>query len=338
MPVNKLALLRYKVIDQCLQNRFRKWSLEDLIDKVSEALYEYEGIKSGVSKRTIQLDIQNMRSDKLGYNAPIVVVERKFYTYEDKDFTLAKANVSNQDLEKLKEVVTMLKQFKGFGYFEDLSAMIGKLEDKILKQSQSKDTYIDFEKNELLKGLEWIDPILLAVKNKQVLELEYKSFKAKKANIIVVFPYLLKEYRNRWFLLGGRQENTKANLFALDRIQGVRKIDSVYFREAEFGVAQFFEDVIGVTKNVGQKPIKIILQVAPSNAPYVITKPLHHSQEILKKHEDGSIILSIEVIPNYELEREILGFGESIEILGPKSLKNRIVNRLQLAAKNYQQT
>lgn len=81
MSINKLALIRYKTIDECLKNRFRNWTLDDLIDKVSDALYEYEGIDSGISKRTIQLDIQNMRSEKLGYNAPIIVVDRKFYTY-----------------------------------------------------------------------------------------------------------------------------------------------------------------------------------------------------------------------------------------------------------------
>jgi len=72
MSLNKLALIRYKTIDYCLRNRARKWTLENLIEKVSEALYEYEGIRGGVSKRTIQLDLQTMRSDKLGYNAPIV--------------------------------------------------------------------------------------------------------------------------------------------------------------------------------------------------------------------------------------------------------------------------
>ena len=55
MPINKLALVRYKVIDKCLQNRRRKWTLDDLVEACSNALYEYEGIKKGVSKRTIQL-------------------------------------------------------------------------------------------------------------------------------------------------------------------------------------------------------------------------------------------------------------------------------------------
>ena len=78
MALNKNALIRYKTIDKCLQNRFRDWTLNDLIDACSNALYEYEGRDVNVSKRSIQLDIQLMRSDKLGYNAPIVVYSKKY--------------------------------------------------------------------------------------------------------------------------------------------------------------------------------------------------------------------------------------------------------------------
>ena len=84
MPVSKNALIRYKTIDRCLRNRYRKWTLEDLIEECSNALYEYEGRDEGVSRRTIQMDIQMMRSDKLGYNAPIKVVDHKYYIYETK--------------------------------------------------------------------------------------------------------------------------------------------------------------------------------------------------------------------------------------------------------------
>lgn len=102
MAVNKLALIRYKTIDDCLKNRFRKWTLEDIIEKVSATLYELEGITTGVSKRTIQADIQLMRSDKLGYNAPIVVKDKRFYAYEDPAFSITKAPINNADVDKMK--------------------------------------------------------------------------------------------------------------------------------------------------------------------------------------------------------------------------------------------
>ena len=70
MPVSKNALIRYRTIDRCLRNHYRKWTLADLIDACSDALSEYEGRDENVSRRTVQADIQMMRSDKLGYNAP----------------------------------------------------------------------------------------------------------------------------------------------------------------------------------------------------------------------------------------------------------------------------
>ena len=69
MPANTNALLRYKTIDNCLRNRQRRWTLQDLVDACSDALYDFEGIRKGISTRSVQLDIQMMRSDKLGYNA-----------------------------------------------------------------------------------------------------------------------------------------------------------------------------------------------------------------------------------------------------------------------------
>ena len=79
MPANKNALIRYKTIDNCLRNRYRRWTLGDLVEACSDALYDMEGITKGVCARTVQMDIQIMRSDKLGYNAPIEVYDRIYY-------------------------------------------------------------------------------------------------------------------------------------------------------------------------------------------------------------------------------------------------------------------
>ena len=96
MASNKNALIRYKTIDQCLRNTGRRWTLNDLIDACSDALYEYEGKDVYVSKRTVQLDIQQMRSDKLGYNAPIEVYERKYYRYAQEDFSIMNIPVTDK--------------------------------------------------------------------------------------------------------------------------------------------------------------------------------------------------------------------------------------------------
>ncbi len=334
MPINKSALIRYKTIDQCLQNRFRKWTLEDLVEACSEALYEYEGVTRGISRRAIQLDIQNMRSEKLGYNAPIVVTDKKYYSYEDKNYSITNSPLTQQDLGTLNEVLDVLKQFKGFGYFQELNGMVTKLEDKLYKQQHKGKSYIDFEKNELLRGLEHIDALHKSIIGRKTLDLVYQSFRARQPQQFIFYPYLLKEYRNRWFLLGARKKGNATMILALDRIESFKEDASEKYRKPEIDVADYFNDVIGVSKVPGQKPVLVVMKIVKEHAPYIITKPLHPSQKIVKQGHDGTIF-SIEVIWNFELEREILGFGEQLKVLSPKRLAGKITARMKQSLELY---
>lgn len=326
MATNKSALIRYKTIDQCLQNKFRKWTLEDLIEKVSEALYEFEGITTGVSKRTIQGDIQFMRSDKLGYNAPIIVTDRKFYTYEDSDYSITQSPIKEEDVDKMKEIVSLLKQFNGFHYFDEMSDLIAKLENNIYKSSRKTPNYIQFEDNKQLKGINHLNGLYQAILQRTPLLIEYKSFKANEAKKDIYHPYLLKEYRNRWFLICRNNKGKILITLALDRIEAFYQLDSKLFKANEtINFDTYYNECIGVTRTEKDRPQKVILKFNTLHAPYVKTKPLHHSQQTLKDDDTG-LTIRIDVIPNFELEREILGFGENVEILAPKTLK-RIVDK-----------
>ncbi|HEY4288159.1 MAG TPA: WYL domain-containing protein [Puia sp.] len=338
MSINKLALIRYKTIDDCLKNRRRKWTLEDLIEKVSEVLYNNEGISGGVSKRTIQADIQLMRSDKLGYNAPIVIVDRKYYRYQDANFSIANAPINNADMEKMKEIVSVLKQMNGFSYFEEMSDMIARLENNLYKSTHQSKNYIQFESNIKLKGLEHINPLYQAILRKTTLSISYKSFKASASREGIYYPYLLKEYRNRWFLITRAPKGKILLTMALDRIVGFREMPEEKFVEHEgIDFDRYFEDVLGVTKSEKDRAYKVVLQINKDHAPYVMTKPIHQSQQILKEDESG-IIIQIDVVLNFELERELIGFGETIKVLAPRMLKSRIHRRLQAALGLYNET
>lgn len=334
MPANRNALLRYKTIDKCLRNRYRKWTLEDLIEACSEVLYDYEGIDKGVSRRTVQMDIQLMRSDKLGYHAPIVVVDKKYYTYEDPEYSITNIPLTDQDLTKLSEAVDVLKQFKGFTYFQELSGMVQKLEDKVHVSKTRSRPVIDLEKNEDLKGLQFIDPIYQSIIRKKCIELVYQSFRAKKPARFLFHPALLKEYRNRWFVLGKKGVSKGYLLLALDRIEDLEQSAESAMSFDDEEITHFFEEVVGVTVNSGERAQLVRLYVDDRNAPYVLTKPIHQSQKLLEQNEKG-IIISINVQLNFELERELLGFGDSIRVISPESLKTRIKKRLCGAVMQY---
>lgn len=335
MPVNRNALIRYKTIDTCLRNKYRQWALEDLIDACSDALYEYEGIDKGISKRTVQMDIQMMRSEKLGYNAPIVVYDNKYYKYEEEDYSITNTPLSEQDLKTMSEAVEVLRQFKGFSYFSDMGDIVSRLEDHVTSAKQKTIPVIDFEKNESLKGLDYLDIIYHAIVNKQVLNLKYRSFKARSANTFLFYPYLLKEYRNRWFVFGRRKGNL-INL-ALDRIHNIEIVEKEKFVENDlFDPQTFFEDLVGVTKNIGMKTETVRFWVNKENAPYVQTKPFHKSQKVVEELEDGSKIFEINVVINQELQREFFGYADTIKIHSPQSLVDFMGWKFRLAKERYQ--
>lgn len=336
MPVNRNALIRYRTIDSCLQNRRRKWTLDDLIEACSDAIYEYQGIMTGVSRRTIQADIEMMRSNKLGYEAPIIVVDKKYYTYEDKTYSITNIPLNNQDMQVLGEVSDLLKQFKGFSHFADLNEMVSKLEDKIYTQKTQSAPVIDFEKNDNLKGLEWIEVIRKAIVAKKTICITYQSFKAREASTFCFSGYLLKEYRNRWFVLGMQHKRNSHILnLALDRIQTVQEDEEPYRENKTINLATYYNDCIGVTKSPGQRDCEVVFWIDNDNAPYVITKPLHHTQKLLHDDVDGKIF-SIKVILNFELERELLGFGAKMRVLGPRILVKQMKAQLQKTLDRYE--
>lgn len=336
MALNKLALIRYKTIDDCLRNKMRKWTLAGLIEKVSEVLYEREGIENGVSKRTIQADIQLMRSDKLGYNAPIEVTNRKYYYYADPDYSITNAPITDTEVEKLKEIIELLKQFNGFQYLEDMSELITRLENNVHTSTHETRSYIQFEGNNRVRGLQHITPLYQYIRQQTAIQITYQSFKAKEAHQACYHPYLLKEYRNRWFLICSSQKGDQLLNLALDRILEIKPNPAVIFLPYE-GVDfdLYYQDLIGVTKSRTDRAHKVIFTVDGKNAPYLITKPLHSSQQILQQKPEQTTF-RIDVVLNFELEKEILGFGDQIEIRTPKVLRTRIQKRLQAAIKHYQ--
>ena len=334
MPANRNALIRYKTIDTCLKNRFRKWTLEDIIEKVSDILYEYEGMDKGISRRTIQADIQMMRSDKLGYFAPIVVLDKKYYTYEDPNYSITNIPISENDLSRMNEAVEVLKQFKGFSHFESLNEVVQKLEDHVYAVGQKKNPVIDFEKNENLRGLAFLDIIYQSIIQKKTLKMSYQSFSAREPNEFFFHVWWLKEFKNRWFAVGVRKDNGKISNLALDRIVSISLTDEVQYIENQDIISEeYYKNVIGVTVN-NLRPMALQIFVVKDHAPYVETKPLHHSQQLIERNDEG-IIIEIKVQHNYELEREILGFGEAMQVISPEGFRRKIKMRLMEAAEGY---
>lgn len=333
MPVNRNALLRYKTIDHCLSNHYRRWTLDDLIEACSDALYEYEGVRKGISRRTIQLDIQTMRSDRLGYNAPIVVLDNKYYTYEDPDYSIFHGPLTERDMSELSEAIGVLKQMSGFPSLLGMSDLVSRMEDQVSMAAGDREPLILMERNDLLKGLEYVPVLYDALKNRCTQEMSYQSFKAQRPSTFVFYPYVLKEFNNRWFVLGRKAKSRYLSILALDRIQGLRPLPGEpYEKPKDFDAEKYFSEMIGVSRNEGDTPQVVKFWASPMDSPYFITKPIHHTQEVIEQNEAGETLFSIKVIVNRELMRVLLGFGPGVKVVYPHSLASHIRKRHQDAA------
>lgn len=339
MPLNRATLIRISTIDKCLQNHYRRWTINDLIDACTDALAEFEGRSNPVSRRTFQNDLALMRSDRLGYNAPIVVRDNKYYEYEDPNYSITHLPLNDEGLDALNSALDILRQLQGFPQLASSIDTISKLNEQISRQTGTSVPAMDMEHVPGYKGAQFIGAIYDAVRKRQTLVIEYQSFKARQPQELVVYPYLLKEYRNRWFLICEKSTNRspQINIFALDRILSVRLDKGHPFRKCvDFDPEHFFDDTIGVTKSISDKARRVVIKIDRQQAPYVESKPFHKSQKVEQRFRDGSIQLSLKVVINNELERLILGYGGHAEVIAPPEFRARIAESVLKAAERYQ--
>ena len=145
----------------------------------------------------------------------------------------------------------------------------------------------------------------------------------------------MKEYRNRWFLLAKSRKDKNLYTLALDRIVEFYELaNEPFVDEQEINFDTYYNNAIGVTKSVKEREQRVVFRVNKKLAPYVVTKPIHATQKVLEVTDEGTLF-SIEVVHNFELERELLGFGEEIEVLAPRLVKKRIKTRLEKALEKY---
>ena len=338
MPANRNSILRYKTIDRMLRDG-RKATLEELIDACNDALYDCNGY-GGVSRRSVQNDIREMRySQALGYYAPIKVVDRKYYTYSDSSYTITQTPLTEEDLSQLSEAVGLVKQMSSFKGFDNLEDVVNRLEDYVSSIRTNKEPVILLEGNERLRGLEHITPLHDAIIDRRPVKIAYKTFKAHEPRSFCFSPYILKEFRNRWFIFGKRHDSNEFPVInlALDRIERIEDAprSEKYRKESTFHSKTYFRNIIGVSLGEDTPVEHVVFSVAADQVPYVRTKPLHESQKEVELCDDGSVLFSIDVAHNYELERDILGFGEGITVLEPASLVKKLHKRLEKMTENY---
>lgn len=334
MATNKNAILRYNTLDRCFSNLQRRYYFDDLIDAVNNALWEYDPKLDGIKVRQLRDDIRFMKSEE-GFRAPIVSIRdgrKAYYRYEKKDFSIHKLPLTQTEAEQIKRAVSILQRFEGVPEFEWVNEL-GPMLTTLFGLSQSSQKIMSFESNIDYSGYNKILPLFNAIENRRVLKIQYKPFN-KEEYSLTYHPYFLKQYNNRWFVLGLNEELNIPNWnLALDRIIKIKET-SVKYIPTDIEWEEHFFDIVGVTKPDGAEVQEVELAFSPEQANYIYTKPLHPSQ---RAHflENGELEVRLKLILNYELEMTLLAFGEKVRVINPISLKNKIAKRLGKAFEQY---
>ena len=186
-----------------------------------------------------------------------------------------------------------------------------------------------------MKGLEHLKILLRAVKEKRIISFSYYNFSTEKTKQYSLKPYLVREYQDRWYIVGIEKTSSDFRTFGIDRIETIEMSDKTFRITKDLNAAELFDDIVGVNYSNG-KTEKVVLSFTHLKGKYIKSLPMHKSQKIILDTEN-ELRVEPHVIPNYELIHKILMHGNEVKVLEPKWLVNDIKKELQETLENYRQ-
>ena len=296
--------------------------MDDLLELLEEKLGKT------FSKSTIQKDIKVMKEDEaLGFHAPIGYSRiHDGYYYTDENFTIASIPLNEEeDIGAIDFAATILEQFRGVAIFEQYVNAVEKIMEGV-NLSRALEGYeaasiVQFEKVPYQQGSEWLGEIIEAIKARKVLRIIYKRFDADEEKIHEIHPYLLKEYRNRWYVVGMHEQYGFIITLGLDRIIHLEETEIPFRFHLDFDPEAYFSYAFGISTGKGE-PQQIVLSFKPLQGQYIKSQPLHDTQEILVDNEE-ELQIQLTVIPSMELKMQILSYGENVKVLAPGISRKR---------------
>jgi predicted DNA-binding transcriptional regulator YafY len=301
------------------------------VDECSKAMREKLDIMDGVSKRTIQNDIANLEMPpyNIRLDEKLKSGRKRLFRYLNTDDTLHLFRMNDEERHKVQDAIRVLNDYEGEPLYDWARMFLMQVEGGMFDEDSS--SIVSFQSNPDLKGLSHFGKLLQAIISKRVLRMRYTPF-GKDTITVKIHPYHLKQYNDRWYLIGFVEGYHTYGHYPLDRIEDFEEI-AVKYQEPEEDFEGYFDDVVGVTVPEGDSQ-DIIIKVYKESMGFFTTKPLHLSQRVIEKSNDYMII-TINVKTNYELDSKILSFGPSVEILSPESYRTHISDKIRAMNENY---
>ncbi len=337
MAKNIQAHIRYKAINKCLTRINKRWTWKAIAKECGNALRARQTDARNPSRRTLFYDFDNMRSGDLGYHAPIVCVDRKYYIYEDPNFNIEKIPLSPKDFADLYELLRLMKSHQRIPLTDELSTIINQLSKAAKNKFNSNDNrlLVAFDQIPDAPGHQWMHSLYQMIQKKATIWVSYQSFTKKKPKRLTISPYLLKEYNKRWFLIGYNHKTKEVYTLPLDRILDLdADLLTTFYLYPPFHPQNWYKNIVGVTREQGKEAVLIRIKASPLRAAYLNTKPLHHSQKEVFR-TDTEVHFTLFLIPNYELQSQFLAMADEIEVLEPLSLRKKIACKLASATQQY---
>jgi predicted DNA-binding transcriptional regulator YafY len=338
MPVNKSAAIRYRIIDRCLRNRQYKYPTKEYIrQRCMEELYG--DMADDISVSTIEKDIVAMREDAgLGYFSPIKYHRlHKGYFYEDDDYSIDGMSLNEEESEALRSAAHTLSLFADVPLFENLKEAIEKINTRLSLSTNLEDPsinqYVQFEKPVTQKGKDWIKPLYEAILNRLPISFTYFNIYKNETRTHELEPYLLKEVRNKWYLIGWTNKHNNFTTYALDRITSLEKGTKAFKYRRDFNADDFFKYSTGIME--GPKPKeKVVLEAYGPASRMLQVSPMHHTQQIIKEAKD-KLLVELEVTVTEEFIHQLLGICNEMKVIKPSTLKKRMKEELEKAMGYY---
>jgi predicted DNA-binding transcriptional regulator YafY len=333
MPKSKNQFLRFQIIDSAL--RSNSWVKSS---RLQELVYEY--LRDEVSIRTIQKDIDAMKNDtRLKYYAPIKQdTRRKAFCYTDREYSISNFALGKDEINALKFYASCLRIYSEYSLFKDFSNAIQKIVDGVsiknkLRNNVDPSLIVQTDTIPNLSGNEYLTSIVQAIDEKVNIEFDYQKYGEDDKKGRILSPYLLKEYRNRWYILGVLKYANRVSTFALDRISNFKMTADEFEMVVNFNHAEYFKYSFGIT--TPNDPVeKIVLEFSSKEAPYIKSLPIHPTQTIIKENRK-TLRVSIDVIPSYELYEFIFSKTPDVKVISPSHIADSIKAKLEAGFQAY---
>lgn len=325
--------LRQNILDRLLCRRDH-YTLKQLLARLNEELISRNQHPIS-SKETLLRDLRSLESQ---YNIEIERIQEgryTYYSYKDRNIENNHVPLTLKDVQKLNQTIELLKDFVGLPHFEWIEEINARIHATSLINVDQQ-PIVTFEHNpEYSYSLRHFTPLFDYIRGKYAIELTYKKFNTDQERTYTVHPYHLKEYCDRWYLVGVTERHPESlTCFAFDRIVGFTSSNVPYRENDSFDIEEYFDSMVGLTIYENTTPDEVILWVENSEFPYLMSNPIHHSQTCIGE-KNGGKLLRLRLYVNFELEMRILAYGEKIRIEAPDSFRERIFKRIEKARSLY---